>query len=460
MLNTVILAAGKGKRMYSSLPKVLHTLGGVPMIERVVRISQALAANTYIVHSPHAEQIQTQLQDYPLTWVEQKEQLGTGHAVLQALPQISAHSPINARILTLYGDVPLTSPETLQRFIEQTPSDHIGIITAKLVDPTGFGRILRDKDGNICGIIEQKDATPEQLAINEINTGIFILPLEYLQKWLPQLKSNNAQGEYYLTDIIALAVANNVRISNIYPSCVEEILGVNDRLQLVQLERYFQQQQAEKLLRAGVTIIDPNRFDVRGNLQCGTDTTIDVNVICEGQVNIGANCIIEANCVLRNVTIGNYVHIKANSVLENTTIENNCQIGPFARIRPGTHLANNCYVGNFVELKNSKFAENSKASHLSYLGDADVGKNVNIGAGTITCNYDGVNKYRTTIGDGAFIGSDSQLVAPVTIGEGAYIAAGSTITMDAPANALTICRARQTTIADWKKPKKDTLQDT
>lgn len=456
MLNIVILAAGNGKRMRSSLPKVLHLLGGTPMIERVVRTSQTLTQNTYIVHSPQAQQIQAQLQNYPLTWIEQTEQLGTGHAILQALPQLKAQtSGQNDRVLTLYGDVPLITPQTLQHLIDQTPTDHVGMITVHLADPTGFGRVLRDHNGHICGIVEQKDATAEQLTIKEVNTGIFLLPLDYLQKWLPQLTNNNAQGEYYLTDIIALAVANNVVITSINPPHIEEVLGINDRLQLIQLERYFQRQQAEKLLCAGVTIMDPERFDVRGDLQCGTDTTIDVNVIFEGRVTLGSNCIIEANCILRNITLGDNVHIKANCVLEDAVIEANCKIGPFARVRPGTHLAANCRLGNFVELKNSKFAEGSKADHLSYIGDADVGKHVTIGAGTITCNYDGVNKYRTKIGDGVFIGSDSQLVAPVSIGAGAYIAAGSTITADAPADALTICRARQTTIEGWQRPKKN-----
>ena len=385
-----------------------------------------------------------------MRWIEQKEQLGTGHALLQALPAINADD----RVLVLYGDVPLISEEILKTLISTTPTNAIGMLTAQLANPTGYGRIKRDKQHNIVGIVEEKDATEKEKAITEINSGIYFVPANYLKKWLPELNNQNAQKEYYLTDIIACADKENIKVHAVSPRYTEEILGVNDRIQLAQLERFYQWQQAEKLMRQGVTLYDPMRLDVRGEVQVGRDVTIDVNVILEGRVVIGDECIIGPNVMLCNTELGARVEVRANSVIDGAEIATGCIIGPFARIRPGTVLATNTHVGNFVEIKNSIVGESSKINHLSYVGDSEVGKRVNIGAGTITCNYDGVNKHKTIIGDEAFIGSNTQLVAPVRIGEGATIGAGSTITEDAPAKQLTVARTRQQTIKDWQRPVK------
>src|SRR5579883_1227377 len=444
-LSIVILAAGQGKRMQSALPKVLHRLGGKPLLEHVVNTARGIASEPPIVIYGHqGETLRHALADLNVTWVEQKEQLGTGHALQQALPHIPNENPV----LVLYGDVPLTQIATLKDFIAKTPKNALGLITVNLANPTGFGRIIRDAKQNIINIIEEKQLT-------EINSGIYFFPENFLQKNLSRLQNNNAQQEYYLTDVINMAVKDNISIHGFQHHSENELAGVNDRAQLAMLERAYQIQQAEKLMKQGVTILDPNRFDVRGELIAGKDVTIDINVIFEGRVVIGNNCTIGPNTVIRNTVIGDGVEIRANSVIDGAEIAADCIIGPFARLRPGTILASKSHIGNFVEIKNSVIGEASKVNHLSYIGDSDVGKRVNIGAGTITCNYDGVNKHKTIIGDDAFIGTNTALVAPIKVGEGAYIATSSTITRDAPAHQLTVCRAReQRSIPNWKKPSK------
>lgn len=451
-LSTIILAAGQGKRMHSQTPKVLHRLAGRSLLEHVVTTAGKLTDNTQtiVVYGHDGAKVRQALADLNVAWVEQTEQLGTGHAVLQALPQIAD----DHLVLVLYGDVPLISAETLKKFISSTPANSIGILTADFPHPQGFGRIIRDANGNIVSIVEEKDATESQRAITEINTGIYLAPAKLLRKWLPTLKNTNAQKEYYLTDIIALAVQENILIHGMRAQTSAEVLGVNDKLQLATLERHYQIQQAEKLLRQGVTLYDPARFDLRGELSVGHDVTIDINVIIEGRVKIGNHCIIGSNTLLRNVIIGDRTEIKANSVIDGAEIADDCTVGPFARLRPGAILSSRSHIGNFVELKNSIVGTGSKINHLSYIGDSDIGQQVNIGAGTITCNYDGVNKHRTTIGDNAFIGSNTALVAPVTVGEGATIGANSTITRNAPAHQLTICRAPQRSVDNWRRPEK------
>lgn len=450
-LSIVILAAGQGKRMVSQVPKVLHPLAGKMLLEHVIHTAQQLHPTPVIVYGHQGDVVRDACADLNVLWAKQPEQLGTGHAVLQALP----HIPDDHRVLVLYGDVPLISLDTLQKFIQTTPRQALGIITATLDNPAGLGRIIRDKQNNIINIIEDKDLSDTERANREVNTGIYLFPENFLKKSLPLLQNNNAQKEYYLTDMIKMAVQENITIHSIQPASPDEVLGINDRVQLAHLERSYQRQYAEKLMRQGVTLLDPNRFDLRGELTVGQDIVIDINVIIEGRVTIGSGCKIGPNTVLRNTTLGDRVEIKANSVLEDAVIGADCTIGPFARIRPGTVLAAHAHVGNFVEIKNSKIGEGSKVNHLTYIGDSDIGKRVNIGAGTITCNYDGVNKHKTQIGDQAFIGSNSSLVAPVTIGEGAYIGSGSVITQDAPPHQLTVCRAKeQRSIEHWQKPEK------
>ncbi len=449
-IQVVILAAGKGKRMHSHYPKVLHTLAGKPLLEHVILKAIHLAPDVapLIVSGHQSQQLQKKLGHYPVRWIEQPHQLGTGHALLQALPSLLDDS----QVLVLYGDVPLIALQTLQTLIKTTPPEKLGMLTATLMNPSGYGRIKRDAKQHIIGIIEDKDATPEEKIITEINPGIYFVAAHFLKKWLPQLTQHNAQGEYYLTDIIALAVQEHIAIHAVQPNHIEEILGVNDCAQLAFVERYYQRQCAEKLMQQGVTLIDPNRFDIRGEVSIGRDVTIDVNVILEGRIIIGDNCVIGPNTLLRDVELQSGVEVKANCVLEGAKIASDARIGPFSRIRPGTELKEGVHIGNFVEIKNSHIAENSKVNHLTYLGDSDVGKAVNIGAGTITCNYDGLNKHKTTIGDDAFIGSNTELIAPVTIGQGATIGAGSTITHDAPPNQLTLARSPQISIAHWKRP--------
>jgi bifunctional UDP-N-acetylglucosamine pyrophosphorylase/glucosamine-1-phosphate N-acetyltransferase len=445
--------------MYSTLPKVLHRLGGKTLLEHVLHTAYALNTDPAAQQAPivifghEGEKVQQALTHLEVTWVHQTEQLGTGHAVMQALP----HIPDNHPVLILYGDVPLISPETLNKFISNTPRDAIGILTANYPNPTGLGRIIRDQTGKISQIIEEKDATDTERMITEVNSGIYLIPAGFLKKWLPTLKSHNAQQEYYLTDIISIATQENRPIYSMTPSSYEEILGINDRIQLSQAERYYQLREANKLMRQGVTLADPARLDIRGDLTVGRDVFLDINIIIEGRVAIGNHCIIGPHTVLRNVVLGDHVTIHANSVIEGAEIAEKCIIGPFARIRPGSQLAASTHIGNFVEIKNSTVGTGSKINHLTYIGDSEIGKHVNIGAGTITCNYDGANKHRTIIGDQAFIGSATQLIAPVTIGEGATIGAGSTITRFAPPHQLTLCRTTQRTIENWQRPKKEEL---
>lgn len=455
-LHIVILAAGQGKRMHSNIPKVLHTLGGEAMLERVLETALGLDPDAIHVIIGHGgEQIRQALPTLPVNWVVQEEQLGTGHAVKQALP----HIPEASHVLVLCADVPLVKVATLQALIERckplmTNGVPLGLLLAVVPDPTGLGRILRNENQQICAIVEEKDASAEQRNINEIYSGICCLKAADLIRWIPKLNASNTQGEYYLTDIIAIAVAEQLPIVSLHVNDYLEIQGVNNRVQLQQLERAWQMRVATQLMLEGVTLADAARIDVRGKLSCGMDVFIDVNTIFEGDVVIGDGSTIGANCTLNQVTLGANCHILSNSVLDNCHIADNCHVGPFARLRPGTQLAAGCKIGNFVETKKAVFDTDSKASHLSYLGDVTIGKHVNIGAGTITCNYDGVNKHQTVIEDGVFIGSDTQLIAPVTVGENATIGAGSTIHKDVPAGELTLTEAKQKTVFGWHRPKK------
>lgn len=450
-LSVVILAAGQGTRMRSQRPKVLHELAGRPLLDHVIQTARSLdAADIHVVYGHGGEMVKEALPEQPVRWVEQREQLGTGHAVAQAMSSI----PNEHRVLVLYGDVPLIEKDSLARLIAASGADSVGLLTAEVDDPQGYGRIVRGHDGNIEGIIEQKDANPSQLAIREINTGMMCLPARRLGIWLANLNNRNSQGEYYLTDVIAMAVGNGVAVHSVRATSEEEILGVNDRVQLAYLERCYQRKMANRLMRDGVTLRDPERFDVRGELQVGADCIIDINVVFEGHVVLGTNVSIGANCVIKKSRIGDGTVIHPNSVIEQAEIGSDCQIGPFARIRPDSVLREGVKIGNFVEVKKVDVGAGSKINHLAYVGDAKVGSQVNIGAGCITCNYDGVNKYQTIIGDGAFIGSDSQLVAPVEVGAGAYVGAGSTITKNAPADQLSVSRARQVVVKGWKPPAK------
>lgn len=448
-LIVVILAAGKGKRMASDVPKILHPLGGIPLLERVVNTAKTLNPDAiHVVYGNGGSTVQEALDYLPVHWIKQDEQLGTGHAVLQALP----HCKDSDQVLVLYGDVPIITVQTLEQLLQGTQKNGLGLIITELEDPSGFGRILRNEMGNIIAIVEHKDATERQRTIKEINTGIITTSARFLKSWLPELKNNNKQQEYYLTDIVAMAVKSGHPVGGIMASCGEEVLGVNDRWQLAKLERYYQYTLAEELAYAGVTIMDPKRLDIRGKVETGIDVVIDINVVLEGNVSIGANCKIGPNVVIKNSSIGDHVTIHANSVIEEAKIADHAEVGPFARLRSGTAIESNAKVGNFVEMKNTTLGAGSKANHLSYLGDATIGKEVNIGAGTITCNYDGVNKWATNIGDGAFIGSNTSLIAPITIGDRATIGAGSSISKDAAPNKLTLARPKQTIIKNWKRP--------
>lgn len=449
-MSVVILAAGKGTRMYSDLPKVLHLLAGKPMVQHVIDAAKHLGArNINLVYGHGGDLLKSRLNDESLSWVLQAEQLGTGHAMQQAAPEFADDEDI----LMLYGDVPLISVETLERLRSAKPQGGIGLLTVKLDNPTGYGRIVR-QDGEIVGIVEQKDASPEQLTISEINTGILIANGGDMKRWLSKLTNNNAQGEYYITDIIALAHHEGRNIAAVHPARISETEGVNNRLQLSALERVYQTEQAEKLLLAGVMLLDPARFDLRGNLQHGRDVVIDTNVIIEGQVRLGNNVKIGSGCVLKNCEIGDNCEISPYSVIEDAGLAAACTIGPFARLRPGSQLAEGAHVGNFVEMKKARLGKGSKAGHLSYLGDAEIGAGVNIGAGTITCNYDGANKFQTVIGDNVFVGSDSQLVAPVTVASGATIAAGTTVMKDITADDLVYNRKEQNHKSGWQRPVK------
>ncbi|HBI11304.1 MAG TPA: bifunctional N-acetylglucosamine-1-phosphate uridyltransferase/glucosamine-1-phosphate acetyltransferase [Franconibacter pulveris] len=449
-MSVVILAAGKGTRMYSDLPKVLHQLAGKAMVQHVIDAAKQVGAQrVHLVYGHGGELLKQTLRDDSLNWVLQAEQLGTGHAMQQAAPFFSDDEDI----LMLYGDVPLISVETLARLRAAKPQGGIGLLTVKLEDPTGYGRITRD-NGNVTGIVEHKDATEQQRLINEINTGILIANGADLKRWLAKLNNNNATGEYYITDIIAMAHQEGHDIAAVHPDRLSEVEGVNNRLQLARLERVYQAEQAEKLLLAGVMLRDPARFDLRGELEHGRDVEIDVNVVIEGRVTLGNRVKIGAGCVIKNSIIGDDCEISPYSVVEEARLEAACTIGPFARLRPGAELEEGAHVGNFVEMKKARLGKGSKAGHLTYLGDAEIGANVNIGAGTITCNYDGANKHKTIIGDDVFVGSDTQLVAPVSVARGATIGAGTTVTRDIAEDEAVISRVKQTHIQGWQRPVK------
>lgn len=449
-LEVIILAAGQGKRMHSALPKVLHTIAGRSLLEHVIAAARALAPRAiHVVYGHGGEQVRAAFPHEQIRWALQAEQLGTGHAVQQAITAVAS----DALVLILYGDVPLIRVETLRELIAQAGAG-LALLTAELPDPRGYGRIIRHPLGNVERIVEQKDASPDEAAVREINTGILAAPAARLRGWLERLENRNAQREYYLTDVIAMAVAQDVEIVTRQPSAIWEILGINSKRELADLERTYQRNYAQQLLEQGVTLRDPARLDVRGELTCGRDVEIDVNVIFEGKVTLADGVRIGPNNVIRESSVGAATHVLPNCVIEEAHIGANCRIGPFARLRPGTKLAQDVHVGNFVEVKNSAMGERSKANHLTYVGDSTVGRDVNIGAGTITANYDGANKHRTVIADNASIGSNVVLRAPVTVGDGATIGAGSVITKDAPAGELTVARARQETIKGWKRPVK------
>lgn len=448
----IILAAGQGTRMHSALPKVLHRIGGRSLLEHVHAIASELAAREIVIVYGHgADRILTTLGSLPVTWIEQREQKGTGHAVMQAVNCIED----DGTVLVLYGDVPLLRPATVATLLHHATTSSIGLLTVQLDNPTGYGRVIRDASGRVVRIVEEKDATAEERAVKEINTGILAVRGGPLKGWLRRLRNDNAQGEFYLTDIIAMAVADGYFVDTSHPASVEEVLGVNDRRQLAELERIYQKRQADALLERGVTLRDPARFDLRGDIiALGRDVEIDVNVVLAGRIELGDGVRIGPNVYLKDAVIGDHVEILANSVIEGATIGAGSRIGPFARLRPETILAEHVHVGNFVEVKQADIARGSKINHLSYIGDATIGGDVNVGAGTITCNYDGAHKHRTIIEDGAFIGSDTQLVAPVRVGRNATIGAGSTITRDAPAESLTLSRCQQTSVEGWQRPKK------
>jgi len=449
-LSVVILAAGKGTRMRSLLPKVLHKIADKPMVQHVIDTVKGIGSeNIHLIYGHGGDIMQKNIADDCLNWIEQTEQLGTGHAMQMALPHFKA----NEKILIVYGDVPLLSATTLEKLVTVQPQGGIGLLTIELDDPTGYGRIER-KNGEVVGIVEQKDSNAIQQAIKEVNTGILVADANDLNRWLPALSNDNAAGEYYLTDIIAMAYSEGASIQTVQPEHAFEVEGVNNRLQLANLERAFQLENANQLLLDGVMLRDPARFDLRGELTCGQDVDIDINVIIEGKVNLGYGVKIGAGCILKNCNIADNTEIKANSIIEGASIGENASIGPFARLRPDTVIAKEVHIGNFVEVKKSSLGEGTKCGHLSYIGDSKVGSGVNIGAGVITCNYDGVNKHLTVIGDDVFVGSDCQIVAPVTIGNGATTGAGTTVVNDVPDNALSISRSKQRNIEGWKRPVK------
>lgn len=450
-LHIVILAAGQGKRMNSALPKVLQPLGDRPLLSHVVDVAGTLEpARIHVVHGHGGEAVRSVLGHLDVNWVHQAEQLGTGHALAQAMAVI----PEDARVLVLYGDVPLVHPDTLSRLVTAAGDDKLALLTVTVADPGGYGRVLRSADERVVGIVEDRDASADQKRIREINTGLLCAQARHLRAWLPQLSDANTQGEYYLTDCIGLAAGTGVTIVADQPGTVAETQGINNRLDLACAERLYQRRQAERLMAEGLMLRDPGRFDLRGSLRASRDTHIDVNVVIEGDVVLGEGVSIGPNCVLRDCRVGDRTRIEPHTMIEEATIGADCQIGPFARLRPATHVADQAKIGNFVEIKKTDLGVGSKINHLSYVGDAQVGRDVNVGAGVITCNYDGVNKHLTTIGDAAFIGSDCQLVAPVAIEAGATIGAGTTLTQNAPAGKLTVGRARQATIEGWQRPKK------
>jgi bifunctional UDP-N-acetylglucosamine pyrophosphorylase / glucosamine-1-phosphate N-acetyltransferase len=450
-VSIVILAAGQGKRMKSTLPKVLQPLAGRPLLKHVIDTARSLEpAAIHVVYGHGGDQVREVLKDEPVSWVLQAERLGTGHAVMQAMPNV----PNDHVVLVLYGDVPLITRATLTELLALAGSQQTALLTVELDDPTGYGRIVRGKRDRVQAIVEQKDASKKELKIRECNSGVLAAPSRLLKKWLKSLRNDNAQGEYLLTDVIALSAREKVEVNPLVTPNVIEVLGVNDKIQLAELEGAYRRQVARELMLAGVTVADPARLDVRGTVTHGADVFIDVNVVLEGNVKLGDRVRIHPNCVIRDSEIGDDTQVFPNSVVENGVIGATCNIGPFARIRPGAKLGSSVHIGNFVEVKNSVMGEASKANHLAYVGDAEVGARVNIGAGTIIANYDGVNKHRTVIGDDVHTGSNSVLVAPITVGAGATIAAGSTVVREVPAGKLTVARARQATIEDWKRPAK------
>ena len=449
-LHVVILAAGKGTRMRSSLPKVLHPVAGRPMVSHVIETAQQLGADAiHLVYGHGGELLQQRLNETAVQWVLQAEQLGTGHAVAQAMPAI----PDEARVLVLYGDTPLITPATLNKLLMVQPAGGIGLLTVNLDNPTGYGRIVR-RAGEVVGIVEQKDANAEQLAITEVNTGVLVAPAGRLKQWLSGLTCQNAQGEYYLTDVIAAAHHSGALIETAQPAQAQETEGANNRLQLAALERFYQRREAERLMLEGVTLLDPARFDLRGSLKCGEDVIIDTNVIIEGHVELGHRVRIGTGCVLKECVIADDSIISPYTVIESSKLARATTVGPFARLRPGSVLGEEAHVGNFVEIKNASLGFGSKAGHLSYLGDSEIGADVNIGAGTITCNYDGANKHKTIIEDNVFVGSDTQLVAPVTVRKGATIGAGTTVTREVGENELVITRVPQRHVPNWQRPVK------
>ena len=450
MNTAIILAAGQGTRMNSQTAKVLHKVGNKSLLQHVIDASRPLVNSINVIIGHHSESVKKTTSNEGINWVNQKEQLGTGHAVQQAIPHIND----NSICLILYGDVPLIKTETLQILTNKAESSGFSLLSVMMENPFGYGRIIRDSNNSILSIVEQKDASKDELQVREINTGIMAIRGSILKKYLKELEPNNSQGELYLTDIVEKAVKDNVNIASFICESVAEVMGINDKNQLSQAERAYQQNKASDLMSKGLTIMDPKRFDCRGELSFKDDCVIDVNVVFEGDNDLGKNVLISPNCIIKASKIGDNTHILANSIIENAVIGSNTSIGPFARIRPETKIGNHSKIGNFVEVKKSSIENNSKVSHLSYIGDSKIGNDVNVGAGVITCNYDGINKFQTEIKDGAFVGSNSQLVAPVTIGKNATIGAGSTITQNTPDGQLTLSRNKQSTISKWKRPLK------
>jgi bifunctional UDP-N-acetylglucosamine pyrophosphorylase/glucosamine-1-phosphate N-acetyltransferase len=450
-INFVILAAGKGTRMRSALPKVLHKLSGRTMLGHVVAVVESLGEAKKIIVTGHgAEQVEQQFKSPTTIFTQQKEQLGTGHAVHMAVPELCS----DALVIVLYGDVPLIRPVTIQKILAVVTESTMGLLTINLDQPTGYGRIVRNTKGEITEIIEQQDASAEQLKITEVNTGVLALQSSQLRDWLPKITNNNAQGEYYLTDLVSIAREAGVEIVSVNPESATEVEGVNNRVQLSQLERAHQRQLAEILMESGTSLADPARFDQRGDLSAGTDNFIDINCVFNGSVTIGSNVSIGANCQISDSTIGDGVSILPNTIIESSVVGDRAVVGPFARLRPGTRMESDTKVGNFVETKKTLVGKGSKINHLSYVGDAQLGENVNIGAGTITCNYDGVSKHKTDLGDGVFVGSNSTLVAPIKVDKGGFIAAGSTVTTEVPSDSLAVGRAKQRNIKGWRRPTK------